>query len=163
MNLATIVCRLCGAVAEVPERQVSKSYDRACRSCRAAYSRAWREKRRAAGIAERRNPERAAEYEKARAADPAVKRRRADAMARYARDPDLRVRHEARWKVRRAVAAGMLIRQSCGSCGAARSQAHHDDYSKPLDVRWLCASCHRAWHRSNTPIYPDARVQGVQS
>ena len=163
MNATTIVCRLCGAVAEVPERQVSKSYDRACRMCRAAYARSWREKRRAAGVAESRNQERAAEYEKARSADPVVKRRRADAMARYVRDPALRIQHEARWKVRRAVAAGTLTRQPCECCGEYKSQAHHDDYGKPLDVRWLCATCHRAWHRSNTPIYPDARVKGVQS
>lgn len=163
MNVTTIVCRLCDAVAEVPERQVAKSYDRVCRPCRAAYSRAWREKRRATGVSESRDPVRAAEYEKARATDPVVKRRRADAMARYARDPALRIRHEARWKVRRAVAAGALVRQPCERCSEIKSQAHHDDYGKPLDVRWLCAACHRAWHKSNTPIYPDARVKGVQS
>jgi hypothetical protein len=31
----------------------------------------------------------------------------------------------------------------------AKVQAHHDDYDKPLDVRWLCPLCHTAWHKEN--------------
>jgi len=32
------------------------------------------------------------------------------------------------------------------SINAFMIQAHHDDYSKMLDVRWLCLACHLAWH-----------------
>lgn len=36
---------------------------------------------------------------------------------------------------------------SCESCGSLDNlHGHHDDYSKPLEVRWLCAACHRQWH-----------------
>lgn len=28
-------------------------------------------------------------------------------------------------------------------------QAHHDDYSKPDEVRFLCPDCHKAWHNEN--------------
>jgi hypothetical protein len=27
--------------------------------------------------------------------------------------------------------------------------AHHDSYRRPLDIRWLCARCHRNWHVAN--------------
>jgi hypothetical protein len=47
-----------------------------------------------------------------------------------------------------AVRSGKLIRPSnCQSCGASvRVFAHHNDYSKPFDVLWLCRPCHRKLH-----------------
>jgi hypothetical protein len=48
--------------------------------------------------------------------------------------------------VRTEVRAGRLIRQSCVYCSDLRAHAHHPDYSKPLDVVWLCQSCHYGLH-----------------
>lgn len=48
----------------------------------------------------------------------------------------------AQGAVRRALQHGVLVRQPCEACGAVPAQAHHDDYRKPLDVRWLCAPHH---------------------
>jgi ribosomal protein S27AE len=43
--------------------------------------------------------------------------------------------------------AGKLIPQPCEKCGTSEDlQMHHEDYSKPLDVRWLCAECHQDEH-----------------
>ena len=52
-----------------------------------------------------------------------------------------------------AIASGRLVRQPCEKCGEPKADAHHDDYNKPLAVRWLCRSCHSAWHGANRPTY----------
>ena len=49
-------------------------------------------------------------------------------------------------KVNHEIAMGRLVRQPCERCGETNVQAHHDDYSEPLEVTWLCHSCHRKLH-----------------
>lgn len=46
-----------------------------------------------------------------------------------------------------AVQYGQMTKQPCEVCGAERVDAHHDDYSKPLKVRWLCRLHHAAVHK----------------
>lgn len=50
--------------------------------------------------------------------------------------------------VSKAIRDGKLTPKPCERCGFALGvQAHHEDYSKPLEVVWLCTKCHGARHR----------------
>jgi excisionase family DNA binding protein len=54
-------------------------------------------------------------------------------------------------RVKAAVKAGLIVRGSaCEVCGSTMGtiEAAHADYSKPLEVRWLCQPCHRWWDRN---------------
>jgi len=44
---------------------------------------------------------------------------------------------------------GVITRKPCLSCGSTDSQMHHEDYSKPLQVIWLCRPCHLRMHASD--------------
>ena len=39
-----------------------------------------------------------------------------------------------------------LFSEPCEVCGADKVHAHHDDYLKPLNIRWLCPAHHHQWH-----------------
>lgn len=62
-------------------------------------------------------------------------------------------RNQARQRLNQAVRHGKAIRpDTCERCGAvARVEGHHHDYSKPLEVEWLCRPCHFA-HHSETEL-----------
>jgi hypothetical protein len=70
----------------------------------------------------------------------------AELLRKQAReDPTVSVAARAHGEVADALGRGALKREPCEVCGA-RAEAHHDDYSKPLEVRWLCRTHHRRWH-----------------
>ena len=58
-----------------------------------------------------------------------------------------RLKKQAHWNVRNQIKRGHWVREKCAICGAFPAHAHHSDYSKPLDVDWLCKMHHEAWHR----------------
>lgn len=61
---------------------------------------------------------------------------------------------KAQNKFNHAINSGKILRPIfCDNCpSSVNVQGHHDDYNKPLEVRWLCGKCHRIWHESNTPL-----------
>jgi hypothetical protein len=61
------------------------------------------------------------------------------------------VGYKAQTAISNAVRDGRLIKQPCEFCGRADVHAHHKDYSKPLDVVWLCPKCHHRLHA----IFPE--------
>jgi hypothetical protein len=88
-------------------------------------------------------------YDKERSKRPERRQQLANLYAKEAADP---VRRKARIETQTALRNGKLIRPSlCSDCGnCCKPEAHHDDYTKPLDVRWLCRSCHTRHHRLQT-------------
>lgn len=70
-------------------------------------------------------------------------------MRQYRKRPDVIAKDSARKDLGLAVARGDIeVPERCSRCLRARKlQAHHDDYSKPLVVRWLCIACHSRHHR----------------
>ena len=47
-----------------------------------------------------------------------------------------------------AVKSGKLMRQPCELCNSTENvHGHHEDYTKPLEVRWLCRKHHGEAHR----------------
>lgn len=63
-------------------------------------------------------------------------------------------RNKARAIVGKAIRSGQLQRQPCALCGATRTEAHHPDYSKPLEVVWVCRPCHFKIHFGDVTVTP---------
>jgi hypothetical protein len=59
-------------------------------------------------------------------------------------------KNQANAAVRRAIDAGKIQRQPCEACGDPQTDAHHPDYDRPLDVRWLCRRHHAEAHRKDS-------------
>ena len=57
-------------------------------------------------------------------------------------------RKKVRMLTRYAVRSGKLYEQPCEVCGENKVEAHHDDYNKPLEVRWLCRKHHDEHHKN---------------
>jgi len=55
-------------------------------------------------------------------------------------------RGKAAEKLRAAVRSGKIERGNCEECGEPNAHGHHPDYSKPLEVIWLCPKHHAEEH-----------------
>lgn len=125
---AQIVCRVC--LTSKPRSSFSlhsKETGRLrgeCKACRVLYA----ANRRAAGLIARTDEH---------------KRR----SLKKKTDPALFAKYRARRAVAHALRMGRIRRGPCASCGGAAEDGHHEDYSKRLEVTWLCKPCHRQLHK----------------
>lgn len=82
---------------------------------------------------------------------------------KYYKDPELRRRMRVRQATNNAIRGGTLKRLPCERCGDEKSEAHHDDYDKPLKVRFLCGKHHKEHHtkmKANDQIADPLKKEG---
>lgn len=60
-----------------------------------------------------------------------------------------KIKTNAREAVIQAVTTGKIMKpNACSQCYTITDvEAHHDNYDKPLDIKWLCKTCHSKLHR----------------
>lgn len=75
-------------------------------------------------------------------------------------------RRNAQFAVQDALKSGQLVKpKNCSKCGVYNKyiDGHHDDYSKKLDVVWLCRSCHQKIHKKKKkPIYSSELSESIK-
>lgn len=96
-----------------------------------------------------------------------VESRRRESREALRSHPYWRTRHlrdRAHEAYTAALRSGELVRaDECERCGARDTQivGHHEDYSKPLDVMWLCHPCHGVRHGELGTMRRDMRAEAA--
>lgn len=138
---STKTCIHCGYTLPLSSfyvhKQMADGHLNSCKACQKARVRANRRKR----------IEYYRQYEHRRAKQP----RRVAAQTKLTKSwrlkhPDRYAAHAA---VSNAIRDGVLKKPSqCSRCASTKHiHGHHEDYSRPLDVIWLCPRCHRIAHQ----------------
>jgi len=73
------------------------------------------------------------------------------------------VQESARRKLAYAVKYGHLRRLNCELCGNENTDGHHMDYSRPLDVVWLCRPHHAAFHNNKLKDEEILKIETIYS
>lgn len=138
------ICNKCGIEYEQSVSQ-ARHYEHRCKPCKNAYNCQWR----------RANPERVASMSKKYWKDRPKENIRLAArryQAKIQSDPEHLLKKKAWRKLFNSVKAGKISRLPCEVCGDPKVDAHHADYSKPLEVRWLCRQHHTHLHKGRISI-----------
>jgi formylmethanofuran dehydrogenase subunit E len=94
-------------------------------------------------------------YKKEYRQRPEVKERRRKAKIKdgkkWREKPETKQMMKAHGILNREIKKGNIIRGSCEVCDEPDANGHHDDYDKPLEVRWLCDEHHQGHHNGINP------------
>jgi len=72
--------------------------------------------------------------------------------AEYQRE--YRAKNREKHRAHSAVHYNLKSPKSCELCGEdTKLHAHHHDYTKPLDVTWLCPACHHQLHAKESLFF----------
>jgi len=142
----TRACEQCGASFVATESHVKQGMGKFCsRSCTSRYRMANGDMFN--GKSHRWTPEEAAVVSVMGGQATAAYWAQNPPVPYYKREP---LKTSAHRMVHNHVAKGTLKRSPCADCGTTDNiHGHHEDYSKPLDVTWLCGRCHRMRHRAS--------------
>ncbi len=137
-------CRVCGKEFEPTEGQVRHNLW-ICRKCSREADRARRPRRPKIDLAvTRAYSRRYRESEKGQATRQQYRKsergreRRNAASRKWCDKPGSNEKRRAHGLLLRALARGDIKKHPCVKCGNLRVHGHHEDYSKPLNVVWLC-------------------------
>ena len=148
MGAVMAICRVCNAEKDTGEfypRQLRK--DGAAGECKDCTKERVR--------ARSRTNDAVREYDRARASRPERRENSARVVQRWRESkPEGYKAHNA---VSNAIRDGKLFKEPCLFCGGTKVHAHHKDYSKPLDVVWLCPRCHHRLHKT----FPETEARGA--
>lgn len=143
-------CTKCGETKPLsdfsPDRSSKSGHKSYCKQCavKMAVEYRWR------------NIDHIREYRRRHSATEKYKQARRDRYSKNPKrgdSPDDPFKEAARRVVSSRLRSGELSRLPCQRCGASEHiEAHHEDYGKPLDVTWLCRSCHGLRHRELNEI-----------
>jgi hypothetical protein len=131
-------CKGCGElkyISEFYEHPATKDgHLGSCKECKKKYARSYEKTDAGKLVEKRRNskPERQSNIAKT-------------TRAWQIENPEKRLAHSRLWH---AIYDGRVVRKTtCDDCGVTgKIVAHHEDYTKALDVDWLCSPCHGKRH-----------------
>lgn len=165
MSADSKTCRVCLITKPVSDffrhPRMADGHRSNCKSCKYDYDVKNRERfaprRRAyarkAGLSKEIRAKRC-EYYQSRKDDPEFKARLSAIGKRgYKKNA---IKRKSAVVLRTAMRSGRVVAAKiCEECGSARNiEGHHEDYTKPLEIKWLCSTCHGVRHQEiNDLIY----------